>query len=575
MTWTDKKTVEETRISKLTLPASHWKILTHHGIFQGCIDHNQIHQTILRSRLYFHLPSLSSHIRTFLNTSTTYTPSPSVSQKSPYVTLAALAPHLLRRFRPLSKLPHHFATLAPKDRLSLISRHLTTTSHVPLNTPFSIERDSSPSDDLDWSPISKDARSVPTQRQQTRSFSTVEESSLQKESPEQPKPTMSSQPPHPTLLIPGPIEFDDEVLQSMSHYSQSHVSAPFVNTFGEVLSMLRKLFLTENPASQPFVISGSGTLGWDMVAANLVEPGDDVLVLHTGYFADSFADCFETYGIKATQLKAPIGDRPQQDEVEKALKEKAYKMITITHTDTSTGVLSEIKSLASLIHRVSPETLVVVDGVCSVGCEELRFDDWDLDCVITASQKAIGCPAGLSIVMASGRAIERFKARKSPPGSYFGSWKNWLPIMQNYEAKKPSYFATPSPQLIHALHTSLTQILSKPLEDRFRIHKETSEKIKKAVTDLGLKQLASKPENQANGMTAIYLPEGMTPPDVLPTLMKKGVVFAGGLHKEIAAKYVRFGHMGVSVTDPKRDDIDKALKALREGLEEVGYKVPS
>ncbi|KAF2772860.1 PLP-dependent transferase [Teratosphaeria nubilosa] len=386
---------------------------------------------------------------------------------------------------------------------------------------------------------------------------------------------MSSQAPHPALLIPGPIEFDDEVLKAMSHYSESHVGQPFVNVFGETLTQLRQLFQSTAPDAQPFVISGSGTLGWDQVAANLAEPGDDVLVLHTGYFADSFADCFETYGVKATQLKAPIGDRPQQDEVEKALKEKDYKLITITHTDTSTGVLSEIEGITKLVKKVSPNTLVIVDGVCSVGCEEIKFDEWGIDAVLTASQKAIGAPAGLSIVFASGKAIQRFRDRKVPPGSYFASWKNWLPIMQNYEAKKPSYFATPSPQLIHALNTSLTQILSRPLSERFQQHKEASQKIKKAVTDLGLKQLASKPENQANGMTAIYLPDGMKPPEVLPSLLKKGVIFAGGLHKEIATKYIRFGHMGVSVTDPKRDDIDRAIKALKEGLEEAGYKAPA
>jgi len=383
---------------------------------------------------------------------------------------------------------------------------------------------------------------------------------------------MSNQAPHPALLIPGPIEFDDAVLQAMSHFSESHVGAPFVNTFGEALTMLRRLFITEDPASQPFVISGSGTLGWDLVAANLAERGDEVLVLHTGYFADSFADCFEIYGVKATQLKAPIGDRPQLDAIEKALTEKKYKLITVTHTDTSTGVLSEIEALSKLVRKVSPETLLVVDGVCSVGCEEIQFDKWNIDVVLTASQKAIGCPAGLCILMASGRAIESFKARKTPPGSYFASFKNWLPIMQNYEARKPSYFATPSPQLVHALHTSLTQILSVPLAERFARHKEVSQKVKAAVAELGLKQLAAKPENQANGMTAIYLPDGFTPPDVLPSLMKKGVIFAGGLHKEIATKYIRFGHMGVSVMDPKRDEIDRAIKALKEGLAEAGYK---
>lgn len=191
--------------------------------------------------------------------------------------------------------------------------------------------------------------------------------------------------------------------------------------------MLRKLLQTTNEVSQPFIISGSGTLGWDLVAANLAERGEDVLVLHTGYFADSFADCFETYGVKATQLKAPIGNRPQLPDIEKALKEKNYKLITVTHVDTSTGVLSEIKALSEMVHRVSPETLVIVDGVCSVGCEEIAFDAWGIDAVITASQKAIGCPPGLSISMFSGRAIEVYKNRKTPPSSYFGSFKNWLP----------------------------------------------------------------------------------------------------------------------------------------------------
>ncbi len=74
-------------------------------------------------------------------------------------------------------------------------------------------------------------------------------------------------------------------------------------------------------------------------------------------------------------------------------------------------------------------------------------------------------------------------------------------------------------------------------------------------------------------MTAIYLPEGVKAPEILPNILKRGVIFAGGLHKEIAAKYIRFGHMGVSVTDERRRDIDKALEVLRESLGDVGYQV--
>jgi alanine-glyoxylate transaminase/serine-glyoxylate transaminase/serine-pyruvate transaminase len=141
--------------------------------------------------------------------------------------------------------------------------------------------------------------------------------------------------------------------------------------------------------------------------------------------------------------------------------------------------------------------------------------------------------------------------------------------MQNYEAKKPSYFATPPTQLVQALHTSLTGILKKPMEDRFAQHQKISKYVKSKVNDMGLKQLATDPANAANTMTAIYLPEGLTPPEILPKLMSRGVIFAGGLHKEIATKYVRFGHMGVSATDESRGEIDKALDALKDGLAEV------
>ena len=141
--------------------------------------------------------------------------------------------------------------------------------------------------------------------------------------------------------------------------------------------------------------------------------------------------------------------------------------------------------------------------------------------------------------------------------------------MQNYENKKPSYFATPSPQLVHALHTSLTQILSRPLSERFAKHREVADKVQKHVESLGLKQLASKPENRAAGMTAIYLPEGIAAAEFLPGMLDRGVVFAGGLHKQIATKYIRFGHMGVSVMEDEHSHIDKALKALDERLAEV------
>ncbi|KAG8826125.1 hypothetical protein FRC19_009652 [Serendipita sp. 401] len=248
------------------------------------------------------------------------------------------------------------------------------------------------------------------------------------------------QEPHKLLVIPGPIEVHDDVLYANAHYSVSHVSPDFIPVFGDCIRMVRDVLFTQG--GQPFIIAGSGTLGWDQVASNLVENGEKALVLHSGYFGDSFADCLETYGAVVTQIKAPVGSAVGMDELRSALQRENFKIVTVTHVDTSTGVLSNVKAVAETVREVSPDTLVIVDGVCSVASEEIKFDEWGLDIVLTASQKGLGTPPGLSILVASPRAIKAYEQRKSPVSSYYASWKRWLPIMKAYEAGTASYFAT-------------------------------------------------------------------------------------------------------------------------------------
>lgn len=382
---------------------------------------------------------------------------------------------------------------------------------------------------------------------------------------------MSSQAAHPLTLIPGPIEFDDEVLQAMSHPSIAHTAQPFVDIYGDALSRLRTLFLSKDKGAQPFVLAGSGTLGWDLTGANLLERGDNVLLLNTGFFSDGFARCLETYGAKVDQLGAPIGDRPGLPEIETTLKSKNYKMITITHVDTSTGVLSDVGAIAELVHKVSPSTLIVVDGVCSVGSEVIKFDEWGIDYVVGASQKAIGAPAGLSVTFASARAIDTIKSRATPVPGHFTNLLNWLPIMQSYEAKKPAYFATPAVQNIYSLQASLAQYTDseQSVLDRIEVHREVSDKVKAKVEKLGLKIVAVNRTVAAHGMTAVYLPDGVENSQLLPSLLKKDITFSGGIHKAIVTKYFRIGHMGVSVTKPELGHIDRALDALEATLQEV------
>ncbi|KAG8958126.1 hypothetical protein FRC03_009442 [Tulasnella sp. 419] len=343
----------------------------------------------------------------------------------------------------------------------------------------------------------------------------------------------------------------------------SHVGADFIPVFGDCIRMVRDVLFTKD--GQPFIIAGSGTLGWDQVASNLIEPGDAALVLNTGYFGDSFADCLETYGASVSQVKATLGGVVDLAEVESVLKTKKYKILTFTHVDTSTGVLSDARAIAEVVHRVSPDTLVILDGVCSVASEEIRFDDWGIDVVLSASQKGLGTPPGLSIVCVSQRAMKVLHQRQTPVSSYYASWKRWMPIMQSYEKGTASYFATPSVNLIYAFHASLTAITrrSPSLEERFKLHKEASNKVKQAVSELGLKQLPVDNQYAANGMTAVYFPEGLGAADVLPKLAKDNIVIAGGLHKDIKDKYFRIGHMGISVVNAERGDLGKLIESLQ------------
>ncbi|KAI6000997.1 pyridoxal phosphate-dependent transferase [Pisolithus orientalis] len=360
-----------------------------------------------------------------------------------------------------------------------------------------------------------------------------------------------------------------QVLYANAHPSMSHMSPDFASVFGDCICMTRQILYSED--AQPFLIAGSGTLGWDQVSANLVEPGENALVLHSGYFADSFVDCLQTYGANVDQVKAPIGDSVKESDVETALKSKKYKVVTVTHVDTSTGVLSNIKGVAEVARRVSPDTLVVVDGVCSVASEEIRMDDWGIDIVITASQKGLGTPPGLSILVASQRAMKVFQNRKTPITSYYASWKKWLPIMRAYEKNSAAYFATPPVNLIYAYHTSLRQIVQGPisLEDRFKAHKNASRRVKDAAAALGLRCVPLSEDVSANGMTAIYFPDGLAASDIIARLLKKDVVVAGGLHASIKEKYFRIGHMGATAVDIERGDIDRVITALNEALAEA------
>jgi len=365
------------------------------------------------------------------------------------------------------------------------------------------------------------------------------------------------------LMIPGPVEFEPKVLASLGEPTTSHLDSSFIEAFGRSLEQLRQVF--ESPTGQPLVLAGSGTLAMDCAGANLVEPGDKALVVNTGYFSERFATILQRYGAQVTQVTAPPGSRPCLDGIKSALESDSFKLLVVTHVDTSTGVLTNVQKIAALAKRYG--VLVVVDGVCSVAGEELKMDAWNLDLVLTASQKAIGVPPGLALLMIGPHALEAFHKRTTPVLNYYADWTNWLPIMQAYEARKPSYFGTPPVNLIFALRTSLWQILAEGMAGRISRHLAISRACKAGIHALGLAQVPSQPQFGAHTLTAPRYPQGVNGPDFLARVHQAGVTLAGGLHPEIRGEYFRIGHMGAVTLA----DVLVTLGAIETALTGCGY----
>ena len=366
------------------------------------------------------------------------------------------------------------------------------------------------------------------------------------------------------LMIPGPIQFDPAVLRALSAPTLSHVSPEFVEIFGQALADVRRVFLSDD--GQPFVIAGSGTFALELAIANLVEPGDDVLVLTTGVFGGRFAKCAALHGGVVTELKAEIGEVVGLDAVESALKAKQYKLVTVTQVDTSTGVLADVEGVAKLARKYG--ALSVVDGVCATAGEEFRQSAWDVDACVTASQKALGTPPGLAVAVFGPRAIAAFEARESPVRSYYADFGEWLPIMRAYEDRKPAYFGTPAVNMTYALGESLRQILAEGMEARFARQRRTAAAFRAAHRALGLKMIPARESITANTMSAIYFPEGVDA-SLVGKIKGEGVVVAGGLHPANRTRYFRIGHMGTC----NAGDILATVGAVERSLLAAGYRL--
>lgn len=356
-------------------------------------------------------------------------------------------------------------------------------------------------------------------------------------------------------MIPGPIEYESNVLNAMSLPTISHSSKEFISIYREALLNVANVFGSSPSTSVPFIISGSGTLGMETSVVNFIKRDSKVLVVSTGFFGDRFIDLFSRFTSRVEQIAPPLGEEVDPILIKEKLETNEFELMTVTHVDTSTGVKNDVKRIADVARKT--DALLVVDAVCSAGGESLDMK-WGIDVAFTASQKALGAPPGLTVGVVGERAMERME--KIPPMTFFSDLRKWSSVSRKVLESKGGYFGTPNVNLITALNVSLNNIMREGLEPRIKRHELMSSAIRAGIRELGLDLVAKKAF--ANTVSAVYLPENVEAKKFIAEAENFGVIFAAGLIKDIASRSFRIGHMG-SISPA---EVLLALGAIEKGL---------
>ncbi|QDU63915.1 Soluble hydrogenase 42 kDa subunit [Planctomycetes bacterium Pan216] len=360
------------------------------------------------------------------------------------------------------------------------------------------------------------------------------------------------------LMTPGPSMVPPETLLSLAKPVIHHRTPENKAAIAETLSAMKKVFCTENDL---VIFASSGTGAMETSVANFVKPGDKAIALVCGKWGERWEQLLNTFGAELIKLEAPYGKAPTPADVEKALAEHPDAVaVYATLSETSTGVRQDIEKLGAIVAKT--KAVFVVDGISGVGTEPCRTDDWNVDLLVTGSQKALMMPPGLAFLSVSAKAKARLEEVPSPPTYYFNLKKYLTSIA---ESDTPY---TPAHTLIAAQAESLKQILDEGVEESWERHRQMSLATHAAVKALGLETLADPP---AAGLTVIKVPESIDGAGWAKLLEKKYALKVAGGQGSLKGKIIRIAHMGYV------DALDMVgvAAALEWTLAELGYPVES
>ncbi|PSL78929.1 serine--glyoxylate aminotransferase, partial [Variovorax sp. WS11] len=369
------------------------------------------------------------------------------------------------------------------------------------------------------------------------------------------------------LQIPGPSPVPDRILRAISLPTIDHRGPEFGALGLKVLAGIRQVFQTRHPV---VIYPASGTGAWEAALANVMSPGDAVLMYETGHFATLWQKMALRLGLEPEFLALPGVDDTglprswrhgvQADLVEARLRQdtqKKIRAVCVVHNETSTGVTSDIAAVRRAIDAAGHPALLMVDSISGLASADYRHDEWGVDVTISGSQKGLMLPPGISFNALSPRALERSKSAKLPKA--FWAWDEIVEMNQS------GYWPyTPNTNLLYGLAESLDMLLGEGLPQVFARHQRWAAGVRAAVQAWGLPTQCADPAVHSPVLTGVITPEGVDA-DALRRLIHErfDLSLGTGLGK-LKGRMFRMGHLG--------DSNDLTLVAMVAGVE-MGLKL--
>ncbi|RLG84355.1 MAG: hypothetical protein DRO40_01575 [Thermoprotei archaeon] len=354
------------------------------------------------------------------------------------------------------------------------------------------------------------------------------------------------------ILIPGPIEPHDDVKKSLQLPMISHRSEEFSELYYGIEKMV-KTILYASKRDHVVMIPGSSILGLETVFINTIDTKTRVLLLKYGFFGEWMKDIVGRYTNNVDVIESPAGTVPDKSLVIDKIKSGGYDIIGLVHCETSTGVtLRYLRDIGKAARESG--ALLIIDGVSSVGAEEIRFDEWCIDAIVTGPQKAFGSPPGVSIVTLNERVLDRVNEISSRVRIPF-----YMELSRyvEYKVKYGWTVTTPPVNNVIALYTSLKKITNYGVDNYLEMHKNRALEVYRYAEEKGLKLFVKSPENRSYSVSVIEVNNAV---DIVKKIKKEhGIIVASGLG-ELRDVVVRIGMMGFTPTEYIKEAIDILAK---------------